>query len=226
MRVLIIEDEKEIADGIKGILTARNYAADAVYDGEEGLAFIRSDVYDIILLDVMLPKMNGFEVIKQARSEGIPTPVIMLTAKSQIEDKINGLELGADDYLTKPFDAGELLARIKARLRKNANLKDNILSAYDLELDLYSYQLKKGVKTIKLSKTEYLLLQCLMVNKEQIIPRDTLISKVWGFDENGDYNNLDVYISFLRKKMKFIEAKAVILTQKGVGYYLAEGEDK
>ncbi len=224
MRVLVVEDEKEIADGIAGILENEGFAVDAVYDGEDGLDFLLSNTYDIVLLDVMLPKINGFDVIKKARAKGADVPVIMLTAKSRTEDKIKGLDMGADDYLTKPFDAGELLARIRARLRKNADIKGSVLFAYDIELNASNYKLSREEKEIKLSKTEYQMLECLMINKGQILPRDTIINKVWGFDESADYNSLEVYISFLRKKLKFVGAKSKILTQKGVGYYLAEGE--
>ncbi len=225
MRILIVEDEKEIADGISGILKMEGFISDAVYDGEEGLDYILTGTYDLVLLDVMLPGLDGFEIVKRAREEGVDTPVIMLTARSQVSDKIQGLDLGADDYLTKPFDAGELLARIRARMRKNADIKGSMISAYDIMLDSSDYQLKKGDKSIKLSKTEFLMLECLMINKGQILPKDTIISKVWGFDESGDYNSLEVYISFLRKKLKFVGASAVIMTQKGVGYYLGGGDE-
>ena len=224
MRILVVEDEKEIADGLTGILKKEGFLVDAVYDGEDGLEYTLSGVYDIILMDVMLPGMDGFNIVKKARTAGIDTPVIMLTAKSQIEDKIYGLDLGADDYLTKPFDAGELLARIRARIRKNVDLKQNILSVYDIELDSSTFQLRKDEKAVKLSKTEYQMLEYLMVNKGQILPKDVIINKVWGFEESGDYNSLEVYISFLRKKLKFVNANANIVTQKGIGYYLDAGE--
>ena len=224
MRILVVEDEKEIADGLTGILKKEGFLVDAVYDGEDGLEYTLSGVYDIILMDVMLPGMDGFNIVKKARIAGIDTPVIMLTAKSQIEDKIYGLDLGADDYLTKPFDAGELLARIRARIRKNVDLKQNILSVYDIELDSSTFQLRKDEKAVKLSKTEYQMLEYLMVNKGQILTKDAIINKVWGFEESGDYNSLEVYISFLRKKLKFVNANANIVTQKGIGYYLDAGE--
>lgn len=218
MRILIVEDEKEIADGLAGILKGEGFLTDTVYDGEEGLDYIRTNMYEMILLDVMLPNMNGFEIVKKIRAEGIATPVIFLTAKSQVEDKIQGLNLGGDDYLTKPFHAGELLARIRARLRTSADMKGSILSAYDIELDASTYQLRKEGKSIKLSKTEYLMLECLMINKGQILPKDTIISKVWGFEDSGEYNSLEVYVSFLRKKLKFVNTKTTIMTQKGILY--------
>lgn len=222
MRLLIIEDEKEIADGITGILKNEGFSSDAVYDGEEGLEYILSGAYDLVLLDIMLPGLNGFEIIKKVRAKGIATPIILLTAKSQTDDKIHGLDLGADDYITKPFDAGELLARIRARIRNNADLRYNILSAYDIELDTSTCQLKKGNRSIRLSKTEFQMLECLMMNKGMILSKNTIIKKVWGFDESSEYNNLEVYISFLRKKLKFVGATAAIRTQKGIGYYLSE----
>ena len=159
MKIRIIEDEKEIADGIQAILRQEGYESDAVYDGEEGLDYIRTDIYDLVLLDVMLPGMNGFEILKTAKKEGFKVPVIMLTAKSMTEDKIKGLDCGADDYLTKPFDSGELLARIRARLRGSggafSGTNGNQLSAYDIVLDQSTYKLSHGDKSVKLSHKEY-----------------------------------------------------------------------
>lgn len=225
MRILIVEDEKEIADGITGILEMEGFLSDAVYDGEEALDYIHTGAYDLVLLDVMLPGLDGFEVVKKARADGIDIPVIMLTAKSQTSDKIQGLDLGADDYLTKPFDAGELLARIRARIRNTAAIHGSTISAFDIMLDYSDYQLKRGDRSIRLSKTEFQMLECLMINKGQILPKDTIISKVWGLDEPGDYNSLEVYISFLRKKLKYVGAMAGIVTKKGIGYYLGDGDE-
>ena len=224
MRILVVEDEVEIADGLVGVLEAEGFCVDAVYDGEDGLEYILSNAYDVILLDVMLPGINGFEVLRKARAKNVTTPVIMLTAKSQIEDRVQGLDIGADDYLTKPFDARELLARIRARVRSTSDIKGSVLTAYDIELDASTYKLQKGDKSIKLSKTEFQLLECLMINKGQILPRDTIINKVWGFEESADYNSLEVYISFIRKKLKFVNAEAAVKTQKGIGYFLDNGE--
>ena len=155
MKILVVEDEKEIADGIQAILRQEGYESDAVYDGEEGLDYIRTDVYDLVLLDVMLPGMNGFDILKTAKREGFKVPVIMLTAKSMTEDKIKGLDCGADDYLTKPFDSGELLARIRARLRGSggafSGANGNQLSVYDIVLDQSTYKLSHGDKSVKLS---------------------------------------------------------------------------
>lgn len=224
MRILIVEDEKEIADGINIILKNAGYEVDVVYNGLDGLDYIFSDIYDLILLDIMLPKINGIDVLKNARAEGITTPVIMLTAKFQPEDKINGLDSGADDYLTKPFDAGELLARIRTRTRKSNTVVSDKTEAYDIWLEKSTFKLHGKEKSIKLAKKEYQLLEYFMMNKGQILERDSLITKIWGFDEEPEYNNLDVYISFLRKKLKYVEAKAVIATTKGIGYSLEQGE--
>lgn len=225
MRILIVEDEKEIADGTKAVLEKEGYSVDAVYDGLYGMEYVLSDVYDLILLDVMLPKINGFDILKNARAEGIKVPVIFLTAKSLIEDKIYGLDLGADDYLTKPFDAGELLARIRARLRAGTAENINGICAYDIRLDPATYKLVKDSKSVKLSKTEYALLEYFIINKGQILPRDLVINKIWGFDDDTDYNNLEVYVSFLRKKLRFVKADAAIITKKGIGYSLEGSND-
>lgn len=146
----------------------------------------------------------------------------MLTAKSQISDKVDGLNLGADDYITKPFDAGELLARIGARLRKTSGIKDGRILAFDIALDPATYTLQKEEKSVKMSKTEYQLLELFMINKNIIISKDTIINKVWGYDDDAEYNNIEVYVSFLRKKLKFVNAKATIETKKGVGYSFVE----
>ena len=230
MKILIVEDEKEIADGIRAILRQEGYESDIVFNGEEGLDYIKTDVYDLVLLDVMLPGMNGFDILKTARKAGIKVPVIMLTAKSMTEDKIKGLDCGADDYLTKPFDSGELLARIRARLRNRGGVfsseNGNQLAVYDIILDQSTYKLSHGDKSVKLSNKEYQFMEYLMINKGVILARDTIAARVWGFDDEGDYNNTSVYVSFLRKKLKFINAKASIVTKKDVGYSLESNDGK
>jgi DNA-binding response OmpR family regulator len=225
LRILIVEDEKEIADGVQKILKNEGYQIDTVYDGLSGLDYILSGVYDLILLDIMLPKINGLDILKNARNEGITIPIILLTAKSQVDDKILGLDSGADDYLTKPFDAGELLARIRVRTRSARETDGNLLIAYDICLEKSTYKLCRNDKSVKLANKEYQLLEYLMMNKGQILSRDMLVTKVWGFDEEADYNSLEVYISFLRKKLRFVGAKASIVTTKGVGYFIEEREN-
>lgn len=224
MRILVVEDENEIADGTKRVLEKNGYIVDIAYEGLTGLDLILSDIYDLIILDIMLPKINGLDILRNARNEGIIAPVIFLTAKSQIDDKINGLDMGADDYITKPFDAGELLARIRARLREPAGKGKLHITAYDLELDQATYKLIKDSRSVQLSKTEYQLMEYLIMNKGQILSKDMIISKVWGYDDDTDYNSLEVYISFLRKKMKFLKADSEIITKKGIGYSLGENK--
>lgn len=224
MRILVVEDEKEIADGISKILEKNGYQVDCVYDGLSGLDAIYSNIYDLILLDIMLPEINGFDIIKEVRAEGVSTPIIVLTAKSQTDDKIFGLNTGADDYITKPFDGGELLARIAARVRNHAEIKDGRISVFDITLDSSTYKLEKANKAVKLSKKEYQLLEYFMLNKNQILSRDMIINKVWGYDDMTDYNNIEVYISFLRKKLKFVNAEASIVTKKGIGYSFSNGD--
>ncbi len=225
MRILVVEDEKEIADGISLILQKAKYQVDCVYDGLTGLDYILSDIYDLILLDVMLPKMNGFDIVKSVREKKLSTPIILLTAKSQINDKIMGLNVGADDYITKPFDSGELLARINARVRNRMEVKDGKIVAFDISLNPATYKVEKQSKSIKLSKTEYQLLEYFMMNKNQILTKDMIINKIWGNDDETDYNNLEVYVSFLRKKLKFIKANSSIITKKGIGYLLTGGSE-
>lgn len=224
MRILVVEDEKEIADGIRLILSKAGYIVDTVGDGLMGSDYIFSGIYDLILLDVMLPKMSGFDIVKGVRKEGVTTPIILLTARSQIDDKIEGLNLGADDYITKPFDGGELLARIGARLRNQSEVKDGRVIGFDIALDPATYKLEREDKSIKLSKTEYQLLEYLILNHNQILSKDMIINKIWGNEDETDYNNIEVYISFLRKKLKFVNANATIMTKKGIGYSLVDGE--
>ena len=220
MRILIVEDEKEIADGIRTVLEQAGYQTGIAYDGISGLDEITSGIYDVVLLDIMLPKLSGLEVLKAVRAEKMSVPVILLTARSQINDKIQGLDCGADDYLTKPFDAGELLARIRARLRKPDEPASQVLSFANIRLEQTTLKLYGERKSVKLSRKEYILLEYLMYNHGQILTRDMLITKIWGYDEETEYNHLDVYISFVRKKLKFVESQAVIMTTKGIGYSL------
>ena len=226
MRILVVEDEKEIADGIRAILFKAGYEVDVLYDGIMGLTYIRQGNYDLVLLDIMLPGLDGFGVLSKVREEGIDIPIILLTARVMTHDKIKGLDMGADDYLTKPFDAGELLARIRARIRKlhPDNMDRGRVKAFDLTLDSSNYKLLCNDKEIKLSNKEYQLIEYLMINKEIILTREQISAKVWGLEDESEYNSVDVYISFLRKKMKFLRSKAEIITKKGVGYSL-EGHD-
>lgn len=220
MRVLVVEDEREIADGIIAVLEKEGYQTDRCGDGLTALDEMTSEVYDLVLLDIMLPRINGLDVLRSARNAGVETPVILLTARSQQEDKIHGLDSGADDYLTKPFDAGELLARIRANLRRWEKTKSSENTFGDVRLEQNTMKLYGTEKSVKLAKKEYQLLEYLLVNHDRILTRDMLVARVWGFDEQTEYNQLDVYISFVRKKLKFVSSSVIIVTEKGVGYSL------
>ena len=219
MRILLIEDDREMADGVRVILERAGYQTDLVTDGLLGLDYILSGIYDLVLLDIILPRLNGIDILKNARSEGVKAPIIMLTAKAEVEDKVAGLDNGADDYLTKPFEAEELLARIRARIRKDQTKAGrNELSIGNLYLDPATYRLHGPEKSIKLTNKEYQLLEYLIINQGKILPRDMIISHVWGPDSEANINNLEVIVHFSRHKLKFVESEASIVTTKGVGY--------
>lgn len=224
MRVLLIEDEHGLADSLSAILKKENYSVDNCYDGESGLYAAMSDIYDTIILDVMLPKLNGFEVLKKLRRERVSTPVMVLTAKCATTDMVTGLDIGADDYLTKPFHMEELLARLRALCRRQGELQADILSFSDLEL----YPTKGIIKctttgkTMIIARKELQILENLMRHKEQILTKEQLTLKIWGYDSNAEYNNVEVYISFARKKIAFLGSGIKIKAVRGVGYILEE----
>ena len=221
MRILLVEDEIELSDALKQILINNKYNVDTVYYGEDGLSYALTDIYDLIILDIMLPKINGLMVLKQLRRQGISTPIIMLTAKSQIEDKVVGLDLGADDYLTKPFAAEELLARIRALSRRKINvIEENILVFSDIRLNLETYDLDVNGESIRLTLKEFEIIKYFIERPKCVVSKDDLITKLWGFDSEVEYNNIEVYISFIRKKLSFLKSKVSIVTIRGVGYRL------
>lgn len=222
MRVLIVEDEKEMADGLAILFEQNGYAVDICYDGESGLDSILENTHDIVILDIMLPKMDGIAVMQRARAIGNRTPVILLTAKSQTEDKVTGLDSGADDYLTKPFDTEELLARVRARTRGEHTKDNDRLEFADICLDRLRHELSCGSRKVKLGNKEYELMEYMLINAGNILTKDMLISKVWDPLDEPEYNHLEVYISFLRKKLRFVQAQACIVTTKNVGYSLEE----
>ena len=226
MRLLIVEDEAGLADTLQEILRDERYEADVASDGEEGSYMGKSGIYDMIILDGMLPKMDGYDILKKWRAEKISVPVLMLTARSELGDKLKGLNLGADDYLTKPFEMEELLARIRVVLRRQGELNMDLLEYGDLQLELTSGMLKNQVneETVQLGKKEFQLLELFMRSKKQIVTREQIVEKLWGYDCEAEYNNVEVYISFTRRKLKFIHAKTVIRAVRGVGYRL-EGEN-
>lgn len=221
MKILIVEDEFSLADAIAESLHKENFDTKIVTDGEAGEDEAFSEEYDLILLDVMLPNKNGFEILKDIRNEHIDTPVIFLTAKSELNDKLNGLEHGADDYITKPFHVKELLARIKVVLKRKDNINDtNILEYENLKLNLSTGEMSENGNTIVINGKELNLLEVLMINKNRVLRRETLANKIWGYDSEAEYNNVEVYISFLRKKLKLLNSNVEIKTVRSLGYKL------
>ena len=223
MRILVVEDEKKINDIIVKTLKQEKYGVDSCFDGEEALDYIFSVEYDIILLDIMLPKKNGFEVMESMRKKGIKTPVLFLTARDQIEDRVKGLDLGADDYLVKPFAFEELLARIRVVLRKNSVSGEdsgNILKIANLTLDCNKHEVFRDEISIKLSAKEFSILEYMMRNKGKVVSKEKIEEHVWDFDYEGGSNIVEVYIKFLRKKIDNDFSPKLIHTIRRVGYVL------
>jgi len=223
MRILVVEDEKKINDIIVKTLKQEKYGVDSCFDGEEALDYIFSVEYDIILLDIMLPKRDGFEVLKSIRKKGIKTPVLFLTARDQIEDRVKGLDLGADDYLVKPFAFEELLARIRVVLRKNSVSGEdsgNILKIANLTVDCNKHEVFRDEISIKLSAKEFSILEYMMRNKGRVVSKEKIEEHVWDFDYEGGSNIVEVYIKFLRKKIDNDFSPKLIHTIRRVGYVL------
>ncbi|UEL49001.1 response regulator transcription factor [Terrisporobacter hibernicus] len=223
MKLLLVEDEKQLSEALSQILINNKYSVDAVYDGENGLEYALTGIYDVIILDIMLPKLNGLEVLKKLRKENISTPVLLLTAKDSVDDKVTGLDLGADDYLPKPFDPKELLARIRAiSRRKGEVINDNLLRYCDINLNISNYDLSCKDSSVTLTQKEFEILNYFMQRPKNIVSKDDLITKLWGFDSDVEYNNIEVYISFIRKKLTFINSSVKITTIRRAGYKLEE----
>ena len=223
MRILVVEDEKKINDVIVKTLKKEKYGVDSCFDGEEALDYIFSVEYDIILLDIMLPKKDGFEVLKSMRKKGIKTPVLFLTARDQIEDRVRGLDLGADDYLVKPFAFEELLARIRVVLRKNSGSGEdsgNVLKIANLTVDCNRHEVFRDDVSIKLSAKEFSILEYMMRNKGRVVSKEKIEEHVWDFDYEGGSNIVEVYIKFLRKKVDNDFSPKLIHTIRRVGYVL------
>ena len=221
MRILLVEDEKQLSEALQQILIKNSYNVDAVYNGDEGLDYALTDIYDVIILDIMLPKLNGLEILKMIRKRKISTPVILLTAKASVEDRILGLDCGADDYLPKPFAPEELLARLRALTRRNGSfINENILEFSDIRLNLSTYDMEVKDNCITLTQKEFEILKYFMQRPKLVVSKDDLISKLWGFDSDIEYNNIEVYISFLRKKLAYVESDVKITTIRRVGYRL------
>ena len=224
MRLLLVEDERGLCDALRALLTREHYTLDTATDGQSGLDDALTGIYDLILLDVMLPRMDGITVLHRLRGAGVNTPVLMLTAKAELEDKITGLDAGADDYLTKPFETGELLARIRAMTRRRGDMVEDALTFGDVTLDHKLCEVRREGASVKLGRKEFLLLETLMLNSSQIVTRAYLTEKVWGFEDTAEYNNLEVYVSFVRRKLAFVGSKVQIRATRGVGYSLEAGE--
>ncbi len=222
MRLLLAEDEKELSNALVTILKHNNYSVDAVYDGLEALDYLKAENYDGAILDIMMPKMDGLTVLKKLRESGSDLPVLMLTAKSEIDDKVAGLDSGADDYLTKPFATKELLARIRSMTRRQSELTDNVLRYGNLKLDRSAFELSADLGKFRLANKEFQMMEMLMMNPKVLISTDRFMEKIWGYDSEAEINVVWVYISYLRKKLSAIGSNAVIKASRGAGYSLEE----
>ncbi len=222
MRILVVEDEKKLASFVRRALKEKRYAVDVAYDGNEGLFLADVNQYDLIILDIMLPNKDGISICRQLRKNNNDVPILMLTARDDIEDKITGLDAGADDYLTKPFAFGELLARVRALTRRKQNVKTNILKVADLELDRLTHKVTRAGKAIELTGTEYILLEYLMLNADQVLTRTMISEHVWNDDFQAFSNVINVYINYLRKKIDGGFDKKLIHSVRGTGYILKE----
>lgn len=220
MQILIVEDEVRLAEALAQILREQKYIVEAVYDGRDGYDYAVSGQYDVIVLDVMLPSMDGFHIVRSLRKQHIQTPVLMLTAKDELRDKVHGLDCGADDYMTKPFAPEELCARIRALSRRQGDVVLEEMTFDDLTLNLSTYDLIRGSKSVHLGFKEFEVLRILMANPHTIVPKDDLINKVWGAASSAEDNNVEAYISFLRKKFYFLGSRVQIGTIRKVGYRL------
>lgn len=222
MQILIAEDDERLAAALEKILKDNGYDVDVVHDGREGLAYATTGQYDVIILDVMMPKMDGFETTREIRRAGVSTPIMLLTARDATADKITGFDSGADDYMTKPFSPAELMAHLRALTRRQGEVQFERLKAGDLDLDLESYELSCGQKSIQLSFKEFSILKILMSNPGAVVSKDTLIERAWGAESSAGDNNVEAYISFLRKKLAHLDSKSKIETIRRAGYRLSE----
>ena len=225
MKLLYAEDEPAMSEAVVDILEYHNYSVDAVYDGADALAYARSEDYDGIILDVMMPRLSGLEVLRTLRSEGCRTPVLLLTAKSEVEDRIEGLDAGADDYLPKPFAMGELLARVRAMLRRREEFTPNLLTCGDLRLNQQTAELSCGSASLVLPKLEYKLMELLMLNQGRCLSTEDMLVKVWGYETEADVGVVWVYLSYLRKRLSALGSRVEIRARRGVGYMLEAPHD-
>ena len=226
MRVLVVEDEARLADTVRDLLELDGYSVDVRHDGVSGLDDALTGIYDVCLLDVMLPKMNGFDVLRRLRESGSALPVLLLTARSEVEDRVEGLDSGADYYLTKPFEPRELLACVRALTRRQPELrKTDVMEYGDLALEKRTFTLRRGDRSVRLSRKEYDLMELLMLNRERVLTKETILVKVWGYETDAEMNSVEVYDSFLRRKLAHLRSRVHIRTLRMAGYCLETGEE-
>lgn len=220
MKILIVEDEIELSEILTVLLEQQKYSVDQVHDGEKGEDYALCDIYDLIILDIMLPKQSGLKVLKAIRENDLSVPVLLLSAKSELDDVVSGLDMGADDYLTKPFESKELLARVRALSRRKSEFIGEFLEYGETKLNKETHELSCQGQKIQLSLKEFEILALLIENQKQIIPKGRFIEKIWGYDNEAEYNTVEVYISFLRKKLLAVNSSIQIKAARGVGYRL------
>lgn len=227
MRILIVEDSAPLADTLKDALEAEHYSVDLAADGQAGLDYADTDLYDLLILDLMLPKMNGYEVLSALRKSGHTMPVLILTAKTELDDKLLGFELGADDYVTKPFEIRELLMRVRAILRRQLPVNSSVLTLGDLCFDLDTCELsnQNTHRSMCISGKELQLLELFLYNPNQVLEKDLIATKIWGYDSNAEYNNVEVYVTFLRRKFRHLQLHVNIRAVRGVGYIMEASDD-
>ena len=225
MKLLYAEDEPAMAEAVTDILHYHNYSVDAVDNGRDALDYALNEKYDGIILDVMMPRMDGLEVLRRLREAGCRTPVLLLTAKSEVEDRIEGLDAGADDYLPKPFATGELLARVRAMLRRREEFTPNLISCGDLRLNQQNAELHCGENSVVLPKLEYKLMELLMLNQGICLSTEDMLVKVWGYETEADIGVVWVYLSYLRKRLAALGSTVEIKARRGVGYTLVSGTE-
>ena len=223
MRVLVVEDEIRLAATLQDLLEMNGCTADVCHDGEAGLDNALSGIYDVVLLDVMLPRIDGFTVLRRLRESGSAVPVLMLTARSEVSDRVAGLDSGADYYLTKPFEPKELLACVRALARRQPELRGGVLTCGDLKLEKDAFILSCGERSVRLSRKEFDMMELLMLNQKQVLTKESLLLKIWGYESDAEDNNVEVYVSFLRKKLSHLGSEVKIKTIRMVGYCLEGG---
>lgn len=222
MRLLLAEDERELARALSAILQHNHYSVDVVYDGRDALDYLETGLYDGAILDIMMPKMDGISVVKEIRKRGNSVPILLLTAKSEVDDRVEGLDAGADDYMTKPFATKELVARIRAMTRRQTVRTDTILTFGNLKLNRADFTLSTSTGSFRLGNKEFQIMEMLMMNPGQLISTEQFMSKIWGYDSNTEMNVVWVYLSYLRKKMSTINANVRIKANRSIGYLLEE----